>query len=507
LYVHAFLDQIDGIASDARFLFVIQYWMFYPFNDGPNNHEGDWEHINVSVTTRARAAAIDDSAQHVALLTEHDLSQLLDTDGTPLDSLIIREVNYFFHHNVFTLEYLRAARQHDWARSWVAKSRKKPPIWEDGWFISTALNQRLALAGGRLATHPIGYIGGNNRGVDEFLSVVPRFGASYNRNSHGTYPFPGTWRSIGALGATERMSGKVVPALRRNLPDSGALLPNAALGDPAYIGFDAAQLTLVPDWERLVDLLRTEPAVRREWGFLVLPIRWGFPASVSPAGGAIRRANLGNAAPLGLAFHSGWNRPAADEDHHLFDPHVLRVLMAPVTPVTALQNGWGVLNLPLAVWQVVPGGNAVFAQVLPWVSGALGVVRAPPARTFYAGPLPTRFTSFGAGAYTQFGGDEFGRFLPRTQDSTISGFLALHESDGAAIDRRSFDRRPNSGSRLWFTVHYGDRLAVENTLSADTTNISYRIANREGTTLGRVRGSLATGQVTSGIRINSAPVR
>ena len=26
---------------------MIQYWFFYPYNDGYNNHEGDWEHINV----------------------------------------------------------------------------------------------------------------------------------------------------------------------------------------------------------------------------------------------------------------------------------------------------------------------------------------------------------------------------------------------------------------------------------------------------------------------------
>ncbi len=30
--------------------YVIQYWFFYPFNDYINNHEGDWEHINVLVT-------------------------------------------------------------------------------------------------------------------------------------------------------------------------------------------------------------------------------------------------------------------------------------------------------------------------------------------------------------------------------------------------------------------------------------------------------------------------
>ncbi len=29
---------------------VIQYWMYYPYNDGYNNHEADWEHINVRIS-------------------------------------------------------------------------------------------------------------------------------------------------------------------------------------------------------------------------------------------------------------------------------------------------------------------------------------------------------------------------------------------------------------------------------------------------------------------------
>jgi len=283
--------------------------------------------------------------------------------------------------------------------------------------------------------------------------------------------------------------------------------PNQALADRTYLGFDVDQLTLVPDWERVIDLLRVEPAARREWGFLVLPIRWGFPASVSPAGGAIRRANLGNAAPLGLAYHPGWNRSDADEEHRPFNPHVLRVLLAPVTPVTGLQNGFGILNIPIALGQLVPGGNAIFAQVLPWVSGALSIMRAPPARTFYAGRLPTRFTSFGVGRYWQFGGDEFGRFLPRAQDSTVSSFLVAHDSSGAQIARRSYRRRPNFGSRLWFTVHYGDRLAIENSWSVDTTELTYRITDASGETVGNVRGTLATGQLAGGIRVSTAPMR
>jgi len=43
VYTHLFLR--DGFV-------VIQYWFFYPFNDYTNNHESDWEHINVLVTSQ-----------------------------------------------------------------------------------------------------------------------------------------------------------------------------------------------------------------------------------------------------------------------------------------------------------------------------------------------------------------------------------------------------------------------------------------------------------------------
>ena len=42
-YVHIF-DKDDGNV-------VIQYYYFYPFNDFQNNHEGDWQHINVIVNS------------------------------------------------------------------------------------------------------------------------------------------------------------------------------------------------------------------------------------------------------------------------------------------------------------------------------------------------------------------------------------------------------------------------------------------------------------------------
>lgn len=41
-YVHLLLDQ--GVP-------VVQYWFFFPFNDWSNDHEGDWEHLHVRVTS------------------------------------------------------------------------------------------------------------------------------------------------------------------------------------------------------------------------------------------------------------------------------------------------------------------------------------------------------------------------------------------------------------------------------------------------------------------------
>lgn len=38
IYAHLFYQSNE---------YVIQYWFFYPYNDAANNHEGDWEHINV----------------------------------------------------------------------------------------------------------------------------------------------------------------------------------------------------------------------------------------------------------------------------------------------------------------------------------------------------------------------------------------------------------------------------------------------------------------------------
>jgi hypothetical protein len=49
VYVHPFLQHVWTATGEQGYELLLQYWFFYPNNDGGNNHKGDWEHVNVAV--------------------------------------------------------------------------------------------------------------------------------------------------------------------------------------------------------------------------------------------------------------------------------------------------------------------------------------------------------------------------------------------------------------------------------------------------------------------------
>ena len=375
-------------------------------------------------------------------------------------------------------------------------ARPQNRIWQDAGFVQHVVERRRELAGGRLASHPTGYIGGNNMGPDELLRLRPRFRSSFGRNSHGTYPFPAVWRTVGALDATEKVFGDVVPRLRADgtAPADSAVPWHELVDDPYFVVYRADDIVLVPDWERLQDLVLEDADVRRRWSWLLLPIRFGFPTAPSPGAGAVRRTDLGNVAPLGPAFHVGWNRMGATAEHHPFEPTVIRIAFAPLTPWTSLQNGWGVLNAPFAALGLMPGYNVALTQLLPWATGVMHVLGAPAAKTIYPGELPQRVTSFATGGYYQLGGNDFARLLPQREDASIAEFLAARP--GAFIDAESYARSRTPGVRLSGTLHYGNRFAVENSFSIDTASVRYAIRDADGGELGVVRGRLSLKELT-----------
>lgn len=78
-----FLPNTDGTGT-------IEYWMFYPFNQWINNHEGDWERVRVGITSLDPNTATISSARfyfHHSYLDvpQIDLYRLHVVDGTHME--------------------------------------------------------------------------------------------------------------------------------------------------------------------------------------------------------------------------------------------------------------------------------------------------------------------------------------------------------------------------------------------------------------------------------------
>ena len=416
-YVHPFIDELPS-EDGARFALVLQYWFFYPFNDSANNHEGDFEHINVVLTSEALSSAVEVNGR----LTEAQLGDLIE-NRTVGAGLSIASVEYYFHSTFTTLDYVSARRP---AKDPHTSGIRHLHVWSEPDYIDRVIRDRMRDP--LLATHPVAYIGGNNRGPDEFQVFRPRFGAAYNRNSHGSYPLPGTWQSVGPMLATEKLSGLAVPIVTQTKGDT------LAFADPNFMLFRRSELVLVPDWERVDRLMDEHPNARSEWAWLVLPLRWGFPVSASIGAGLLEHTDLGQISPEGPAYQPTWNRLGYRTGWSEFKPQTLRVLMVPTSPTVYVNNGWGALNVPLIFIGAMPGISVALTQVLPWVTGALNVLGAPPARTYYPGEPPFRFSSAGAGLSYSSGGARYARLLTEGGEGTEVRFAQENGSDKVGSD-------------------------------------------------------------------------
>ncbi len=302
-FPHAFVHPFISAAVDSS-----------GQSQGTNNHEGDWEHINVVVAPPDRVAASLTAADIQDMLQGHWLEE---SKQAPL----IRRVEYYFHHFVMVLDYTQPNVYLPRAE-WKAEieQRKQGRLLESE--IWKAIRQ-MAYADEnetQLNTHPIGYIGADNKGLDQVM-VAP---GGNNRDSHGTYPFSGRYHDIGAASATELVSAHVdsreyLQEVSRGKRDPG---PSFRRGQVLQLA-DPERLTIVPDWERLAALVQSNAAVRREWSWLLLPILWGYPASQSPLAGIVENADTGNQAPVGPAFSGGWNASGAARGFGAYEPHHL----------------------------------------------------------------------------------------------------------------------------------------------------------------------------------------
>ena len=384
-YVHPFIIETRGVDGPLYEL-VLQYWFFYPTNDGGNNHEGDWEHINVVITPLSAVTRA---------LTAGELARVLE--GDPLnasrsdDPLVIRRIEHYFHSKVMTLDFSAPnvyASRDEWERQVNVRVQERE---SENWFWKMirwrAYEDKDET---RINTHPIVHIGADNKGTDQVLSMP----GGTNRDSHGSFPFAGLYKDVGPAGAAENVSTFFdhQKFLAETPERQAELLSEFKRGSVVSLA-DVRHVEIVPDWERVIELVKTDVQARAEWSWLVLPLRFGYPAVESPFAGVVAHAETGNLSVVGPAFNSGWNRAGVTDQYAAYDPHKVPRLL-PLGWVDNFQNSWGFLNLTLPTLAFLPPVDVLWRVVALPLRIPLG--RQDP--TFYPQDnIPFRFLGFTGG--------------------------------------------------------------------------------------------------------------
>lgn len=484
IYAHPFIHEVHSNLHGMRgYEFILQYWFFYPFNDGGNNHEGDWEHLNVAVTIKGNGHG---------LLSAEEIRQILTNDGTaPDEQLVISRVEYYFHHKVMILDFLNP-NVYLPPKEWQAeiKQRGQERLGEKWLWEKIRELAYVDRKESRINTHPLGYIGADNKGTDQLLALP----GGKNRDSHGTYPFPGLYKDVGPAAAAELINARFNYHFKIDEISQQANPRVERYDDPAKI-------EIVPDWERVVDLVQTDPQARREWSWLVLPLRWGFPATASPFAGAVPHAETGNLAPFGPAYNSGWNRVGAAAGYALYDPHKFGSNF-PLGWQDGFVNSWGFLNLFLPTLAVMPPFDFAWRVAFAPPRWALQLQRP----TFFPKEtIPFRHFGLATGASFSFLSNDFALlFTAPAQFDELRRFIAATDTLSTTANEHAENDAATIGK---FNFYLGKRMVSENMVRHLTSITGFDI---QQLALGRavpVRADLEMWEYAGSLRYNLFPGR
>jgi hypothetical protein len=499
IYAHPFIHAIDG--DGAAWEFVIQYWFYYPLNDGGNNHEGDWEHINVVIAPRGGVTAPLDERAVRAILAGQGLD---DADGD--DQLVVKRVEYYLHHKLMVLDYSRPnvyAPRDAWAAeidNALSEQVDEHWIWERT--RRAAYQDREET---RVNTHPLAYIGADNKGLDQLIATP---GGS-NQDSHATYPFPGLYKDIGPAGSAEAVTRRFDHhAWYADPPPDGRYGPNAFRGGGVTLFDRPDMVDVVPDWERVLPLVKTDPGARREWAWLVLPVRWGYPATPSPIAGLVEYADMGNVGPIGPAYNAGWNRVGTGSGFEIYEPHVLPGIF-PAAPEDTFGNDLGFLNVIPLIGNLPPFDFLWRAVALPFRAAV-----QHQDRMFYpAATVPERFLGVSGGvSYETISDDIATVVLHSPEDSILSPQLTEIILDLLLLDTGAVSGgglAENFADPAWaihaqWVFYIGTRFVSSTGFRHGTHDVGFRIGVSTRPEPYEFRGRINMWDITGDIRYNLA---
>jgi len=467
-YVHPFISQTGSFTDSTGYELVLQYWFFYPWNDGGNNHLGDWEHINVVVAPLGSVTRPQ---------TEAEILEILNGAGLDTESgdrqLVIRRIEYYFHSKVWTLDFS------------TPNAYSPRAIWEEE--ISTAVQERgdedwfwnvirtrawTDETETRVNTRPIAWIGADNKGLDQLLSAP----GGANRDSHGTYLMPGLYKDIGPAGATENVPEHFdfreylsAPAQGRSRWterwERGGVV-DLALPD---------RLELIPDVERIAPLAKTRPAVRASWAWLLLPIRFGYPAVESPFAGVVSHAETGNLAVFGPSFSAGWNRTGETEGFTAYDPNKVPRLL-PLAWQDNFINSWGWLNLTAPTIAMLPPIDFLWRIV----AAPVRAVTQDQDPTFYpVERLPLRYLGLEIGySRMDYPSNEYSELLINNKqfDELLASLIfypLINGSESTTLSDLSEVVDPGQSAFFLVSLYIGDHFVTENSLRHSRSDIGF----------------------------------
>jgi hypothetical protein len=438
---------------------ILQYWFFYNFNDGGNNHEGDWEHINVVVSPKDKVTRY---------LNEDEIEDILKgiwigKDQTK-DELVIKRIENYFHHFVMPIDfsnpnmYMPREQWENFLKNRVEERFGENELLKQFRYRAYVDDQEI-----EINTHPFCYIGGDNKGLDQIMQLP----GGTNRDSHGSYPFTGMYKNIGPAGATEQIAPFVDHRkYLKKLHSEGEQYP-PRFGRGNVIGFNKPErLEIVPDWERVVDLVQINREARQAWSWLILPLRWGYPATESPFAGIVKHVDTGNVGDIGPAFWDGWNRSMATPEAHIYQPHRL----PPIFPVgfqDSFNNSIGFFNLTYPILLNLPPLDFLWRFIAYPFRAAFD--RADPV--FYPEKeIPFRFFDISAGGSWQSLDEDYSTLIINdSQYEEFVGRLIIHlidnGTDTSTVVTNTDESLANATSPIFqLNFHIGDQFSTENSL-------------------------------------------